>query len=188
MKLLITITMLLIVATQSHAQNFPVSAPSHIQVIEELVYPIKVFQYLPQVKVLDVKTTSVVIAPEVAVVRYLRAMAEGDDAGAYASWDAESVRIIDENEKRMGRSKSQRQTYWLGLFKGKSISLVRKAEYQGVTFIEFTLNDKDKVILTDSVAVLHTATGGYQMTMKYFDSAVSQGWRNENKRVQRLAK
>ena len=42
----------------------------------------------------------------------MKAMAAGDKEAAFAGWDPESVRMIEENEKRMGRNKAQRLTQW----------------------------------------------------------------------------
>lgn len=186
MKNIALLSLLLTVAPVCFAQSFPTGAPSQINVIEELVHPVKVYQYQPPVNVAKVQLAPTP-SPEAVVIRYLKAMAAGDEEAAVAGWDAESVRMIEENEKRMGRSKAQRVAQWATLFKDRSVQLQRKAEYRDLTFIEFTLNQNGKVSLTDSVAVVKTAEG-YQLTMKPVDSAVMQGWHSETRRVQRLVK
>lgn len=186
MKPVALLSLLLTFVPACMAQGFPTGAPSQINVIEELVHPVKIYQYQPPV---DVGRAQLPAAPtpEAAVIRYLRAMAVGDEEAAFAGWDSESVRMIEENEKRMGRNKAERLTQWAALFKGRAMQLQRKAEYRDLTFVEFTLTENGKVALTDSVAVMKTPNG-YQLTMKPVESAVMQGWRNETKRVQRLVK
>jgi hypothetical protein len=186
MKPVALLSLLLTFVPACMAQGFPTSAPSQINVIEELVHPVKIYLYQPPV---DVGRAQLPAAPtpEAAVIRYLRAMASGDEEAAFAGWDPESVRMIEENEKRMGRNKAERLTQWAALFKGRAMQLQRKAEYRDLTFVEFTLTENGKVALTDSVAVTKTPNG-YQLTMKPVESAVMQGWRNETKRVQRLVK
>ena len=186
MKPIALLSLLLTLAPACMAQGFPTSAPSQITVIEELVHLVKVYQYQPPV---DVGRAQLPAAPtpEAAVIRYLKAMAAGDEEAAFAGWDAESVRMIEENEKRMGRNKAQRLAQWATLFKDRAMQLQRKAEYRDLTFVEFTLTANGKVALTDSVAVAKTPNG-YQLNMKPIESAVMQGWRNETKRVQRLVK
>lgn len=190
MKPIAFLSLLLTLAPVCLAQGFPTSAPSQITVIEELVHPVKVYQYQPPVDVARAQlapASALSPSPEAAVIRYLRAMAAGDEQAAFAGWDAESVRMIEENEKRMGRGKAQRLAQWATLFKDRTMQLQRKAEYRDLTFIEFTLTQNGKIELTDSVAVVK-APGGYQLTMKPVESAVMQGWHSDTRRVQRLVK
>lgn len=155
------------------------------QVVEEVVYPIRIFKYEPP---LDLATALIPAkSAEGVVAAWIAAMRRGDFDGALRLWDASSQAAILDKSSKDGKTKEAWAKRWVELFGERKVRAVNQVRFESALLIEYEIVDRNNNIVNSESVVLTNQDGNWSLTLKYANHAVLQGWKLPNRRVQRLA-
>lgn len=110
-------------------ETFERTKPTVGKISQQHIYYYQVSEYAPPVKVRTVTRAKQSLSePESAVIAYLSAMMTGDYAWYTSLWDAESIRVMDENNRKGGMTKQKWLDAWKKTFDGAQVTLTHRVE------------------------------------------------------------
>ena len=157
------------------------------QVIEEIVYPIQIFAYQPLLD-LSAAVAKRSGTPEAVVAGWTTAMRNGDYDAAIRYWDAESGKMIEDRNRKEGKSQESWRSSWKRLFDGNTVRASKQVRRGPMILIGYEIVNPQGSVVNSEVVALRKTNDNWQLTLQYADHAVMQGWNRPDVRVRRLAR
>ena len=170
-------------------------APEHKQLIEEVIYTIKVrrpvvdrfFPLIADTREAVGNQECGTSNPEQVVRDWLVRMSVPSYTLALKCWDNDAQTILQQMDKKEGKSPSAWQAEWSKLFSGNRAVLTARIDFGPYVLIEYRIaKGTSSDIVSYETVTLRKSGERWLLTLAAVGTTVASGWNGKNLRTQRV--